>query len=138
MHIRHLPRRLGALMLAGFFIIGPMPKSHALELVMFRQAFCEACSLWDKEVGQVYAKTQSGRKAPIRNIDIHAERPGELARIGPVIYTPTFVLVDGGQEIGRIVGYGGEDFFWGLLDQLIERLPDPELSAGLQPVQLRE
>ena len=138
MYFRHLPRRLGALTLAAFFIIGPMPKSHALELVMFRQAFCEACSLWDKEVGQVYAKTPAGRQAPIRSIDIHAERPGELARIGPVVYTPTFVLVDGNQEIGRIVGYGGEDFFWGLLDQLLERLPDPELSAGLQPAQLRE
>lgn len=138
MHIRHLPRRLGAFTLAVILILGPMPKGYALKLVMFRQAFCEACSLWDKEVGQLYSKTQQGLQAPIRNVDIHAEPPGELARIGPVVYTPTFVLVDSGREIGRIVGYGGEDFFWGLLDQLLERLPDPEVSASLKSTQLHE
>jgi hypothetical protein len=129
---------LGALTLAVFIFLGPIPNAHALELVMFRQAFCEACMLWDKEVGQVYGKTRQGQQAPIRNVDIHAKRPQGLAGIRPVIYTPTFVLVDEDQEIGRIVGYGGEDFFWGLLDQLLERLPDPAVSASLEPAQLRE
>jgi len=138
MNIWHLSQRLGALTLAVFITLGPMPKANALELVMFRQAFCEACTLWDKEIGQVYGKTKRGQQAPIRNIDIHAERPQEFARIGAVVYTPTFVLVDDGQEIGRIVGYGGEDFFWGLLDQLLERLPDPAVSASLEPLQLHE
>jgi len=137
MNLRHLPRRLSALTLAVFVILGPMPNSYALELVMFRQAYCDACALWDKEVGQVYGKTRQGQQAPIRNVDIHAERPHEFAQVGPVVYTPTFVLVDEGQEIGRIVGYGGEDFFWGLLDQLLERLPDPAVSASLEPVQMR-
>ncbi|MBL3206218.1 thioredoxin family protein, partial [Klebsiella pneumoniae] len=38
-------------------------------------------------------------------------------------YTPTFILVDGGREIGRIEGYPGADFFWGLLERLAQRLP---------------
>jgi len=138
MNFRHFYLRLGALTLAAMFLLAPMPKVHALELVMFRQAYCEACILWDQEVGVVYAKTSQGREAPIRSIDIHGKRPGELERIKAVVYTPTFVLLDQGREIGRIVGYGGEDFFWGLLDELLGQLPDPELRAELEPADQRE
>ena len=35
----------------------------------------------------------------------------------------TFVLMHNGAEIGRILGYPGEDHFWGLLQQLLQRLP---------------
>ena len=41
-----------------------------------------------------------------------------------VLYTPTFILVEGGQEIGRIEGYPGEDFFWGLLKMMLEAKTD--------------
>lgn len=43
----------------------------------------------------------------------------------PVIYTPTFVLVEHDSEIGRIEGYPGEDFFWSLLERLLLQLPLP-------------
>ncbi len=38
-------------------------------------------------------------------------------------YIPTFVLIDEGKEVGRIEGYPGEDFFWGMLGKLLEKLP---------------
>ena len=63
--------------------------------------------------------------APLRRVDIHATRPRDLEAIGGVVYTPTFVLFDGCREVGRIVGYPGEDFFWGLLDGLLAGLADP-------------
>ena len=44
-------------------------------------------------------------------------------------FTPVFVLVDGGREIGRIRGYPGDTFFWGLLANLIERLDRGESAA---------
>lgn len=90
---------------------------------MFRQALCEWCDRWDEEVGVVYQKTAEGKRAPMRQIDIHEPRPADLERLKPVVYTPTFVLVHDGAEIGRILGYPGEDFFWGLLDQMMEQLP---------------
>jgi hypothetical protein len=34
--------------------------------------------------------------------------------------------MDEGREIGRIRGYPGEDFFWGLLGDLIGRIPGPK------------
>ncbi len=90
---------------------------------MFEQLFCEWCEAWDKEVGIIYSKTSEGKRVPLRRIDIHSERPAGLSEIKRVIFTPTFVLVHDGAEIGRILGYPGEDHFWGLLNQMLERLP---------------
>lgn len=93
----------------------------AAELIMFDQPGCPWCARWDREVAPVYPKTELGQRAPLRRVDIRAARPDELKTIAGVRYTPTFVLIDGGTEIGRIVGYLGEDQFWGLLQELFDR-----------------
>ena len=90
---------------------------------MFGQPLCEWCATWEKEVGIVYTKTDEGKRVPIRKVNIHGERPADLSVIDRVVYTPTFVLMHNGAEIGRILGYPGEDHFWGLLQQLLQRLP---------------
>lgn len=101
----------------------------AAELVMFRRDGCPYCAAWDREIGAAYGKSETGRRAPLRMVDIHRDRH-DVALAGPVIYTPTFVLVDGGKEFGRIEGYPGEDFFWGLLERLLQQLP-PGAASGL-------
>ena len=107
------------------------PSAESAELVMFEAPACEWCEVWDEEVGVVYHKTGEGRRAPLRRIDIHATRPADLAPIAPVHYSPTFVLMDGGREVGRIVGYPGEAHFWGLLQDLLDRLPRSSQSQQL-------
>ena len=43
------------------------------------------------------------------------------------------MLVDKGREIGRIMGYPGADFFWGLLAPLVTKLePQVGLSRQIQ------
>ncbi|MGI9487699.1 MAG: transcriptional regulator, partial [Geminicoccaceae bacterium] len=80
---------------------------------------------WNEEIGPIYPKTIEGRRAPLRRVDIHAARPDDLRDIQGVRFTPTFVLTDDrGREVGRINGYPGEDFFWGLLSELIAKLPN--------------
>lgn len=37
-------------------------------------------------------------------------------------YTPTFVVVDKGREVGRIEGFISDDSFWGLLDELAAKI----------------
>ena len=101
----------------------------AAELAMFRRDGCPYCAAWDREVGPIYGRSEIGRRAPLRMVDIHRDRHA-IALAGPVIYTPTFVLVDEGREIGRIEGYPGEDFFWGLLERLLQKLP-PGPASGL-------
>ena len=95
----------------------------AAELIMFRAKYCEWCEVWDKEVGIVYAKTKEANKAKLRMVNIHAKRPADLADIKGVVFTPTFILFHEGKEIGRMLGYVSEDFFWGQLEQLLNKLP---------------
>ena len=97
----------------------------AAELVMFESPACEWCEVWDEEVGVIYAKTDEARIVPLRRMDIDDPRNGALASIRPVMYTPTFVMMDGGKEVGRILGYPGESHFWGLLGELISRIKAP-------------
>ncbi len=94
----------------------------AAQLIMVEQDACEWCEVWDEEVGVVYDKTPEGRAAPLRRVDIHDPLPTDLQFITGLVYTPTFVLVEGGKELGRIRGYPGEDFFWGMLQELIQKL----------------
>jgi len=102
--------------------IAMMPDARAAELVMFESAGCAWCTAWNREVGAVYDKTAEARIAPLRRVDIAAPRPSDLAVVGPIVYTPTFVLSDGGREVSRILGYPGEAQFWGLLGIELKKL----------------
>lgn len=94
-------------------------KAGATELVMFERAGCGWCARFNKEIAPIYMKTDEGRMAPLRRIDLDQMRPSDLAAIDPGAFTPTFVVVDGGREIGRIRGYPGDAFFYGLLDRIL-------------------
>ncbi len=119
-------RLLAALLLSVAFAL---PLSAA-ELVMVEEKWCEWCERWNEEVGVVYDKTDEGRRAPLRRVDIHDEFPSDLKfKLRPT-FTPTFILFDNGEEIGRIEGYPGEDFFWGLFGQLLKKL-DGRGSGGV-------
>jgi hypothetical protein len=89
---------------------------------MFRRAGCAWCAEWDRTVGPAYSKSDIGKVAPIRMHDLDREVPA-LVLARPVRYTPTFILVEDGKEVGRIEGYPGEDFFWGLAEKLVKNLP---------------
>ena len=55
----------------------------------------------------------------LRRIDLHDPLPDDLTFARSLNFTPTFVLMIDGQEVNRIEGYPGEDFFWGLLGQML-------------------
>lgn len=112
-------RTLGAL-----FALALALPAAAAELVMFEEVGCSWCEEWREVIGPIYPKTEEARRAPLRVIDRADPLPDDLHLKAPVVFTPTFVLVEDGQEVGRIEGYPGEDFFWGLLDQLLTQLPE--------------
>ncbi len=112
----------GALALV-LLLAAPWGSAQAAELVLFETLGCPYCMAWDEEVGVIYHKTAEGRRAPLRRLDIGDPRPPELAALIDILYTPTFVLMDGDREVGRILGYAGEDLFWGQLGELLARLP---------------
>lgn len=91
----------------------------AAELVMFERDGCVWCARWEREVGQIYAKTPEGAAAPLRRVNLDRGSGTESGLKGPVRFTPTFVLLDNGREIARITGYMGEEAFWGLLGKYL-------------------
>lgn len=116
-------RRLSALAFGVALILSFGQVVHAAELIMFEQAGCHWCAQWNTEIGPTYPKTAEGKLAPLRRVDIHAPIPDDLKNITVERFTPTFVLVENGTEIGRIRGYPGDEFFWFLLGELVAQLP---------------
>lgn len=100
----------------------PFAQASAAELLMYRRDGCPYCAAWDREVGPGYNNSSFGKVAPVRMVDVHGARP-QIALRSPIIYTPTFVLVDEAREIGRIEGYSSNDFFYGTIARLIGQLP---------------
>jgi thioredoxin-related protein len=115
--------RLRAMALAALALLAFVETAAAAELLMFRRAGCPWCRAWDEKVGPIYETTDIGRQAPIRMVDLDRDSMPTIALVRPVRHTPTFILADDGREIGRIEGYPGEDFFWGLLENLVQKLP---------------
>jgi hypothetical protein len=114
--------RVTAFLLAGFLAL-TVWAAEAAELIMIEEDGCVWCARWDREIGPIYPLSAEGKAAPLRRINIRAGQPPGITFKSPVAFTPTFILIDNGAELGRIEGYPGEDFFWGLLGQLFQQLP---------------
>ena len=117
-----------SLVLAATLLVPAVP-ARAAELVMFAAPGCAWCAAFDRDIGPLYAKTDEGRRAPLRRVELR-QTPEDLAWIEGVRMTPTFVLVDGRREVGRITGYPGDEFFFGLLNRLLDKLGGPAEQAG--------
>lgn len=113
-------KSLFAFSVLAFLVAG---QARAAELIMLQQAGCEWCVRWHEEIGVAYPKTEEGRRAPIRFVDITEPWPDDLGDIARERLTPTFILVEEGVEIARLRGYPGADFFWPLLGEMLEKLP---------------
>ncbi|MCG8491114.1 MAG: hypothetical protein MI743_05840 [Sneathiellales bacterium] len=118
--MRRISMLIAMILLAG---ISFSKTGFAAELLMFEEEGCSWCEKWNEEIGPIYPKTAEGKRAPLRRLDIHDPIPDYIENTAIVHYTPTFVLVDKGKEIGRITGYPGEENFWWFLEQLVAKLP---------------
>ena len=87
---------------------------------MVEQPGCVYCQRWDAEIGPAYPKTAEGRFAPLIRAALREGPPEGITYDRRVVFTPTFILVENGKEIGRLEGYPGDDFFWPLLTRLLE------------------
>ncbi|MCV6547117.1 MAG: thioredoxin family protein [Cohaesibacter sp.] len=128
----HILSRL--LMLAILSVSALTNSTHAkdeqtLELVMVEEAGCLWCERWLEEIGPIYPKTDEGKRAPLRRIDISDPLPKNMQISRRFLYTPTFILMQNGQEKGRIEGYPGDHFFWGLLAQMLASVDKKQASS---------
>jgi thioredoxin-related protein len=122
----HTTRIACWLLLFGFFsFLNSFTSANtasAAELIMFEERGCEWCETWNEEVGDIYNETETGKSAPLRRVLISDPRPGDLKSIEGIHFTPTFVVIHKGKEIGRILGYPGEGFFWGYLEEIVKKI----------------
>jgi hypothetical protein len=94
------------------------PRKVPAALVMVEEPGCPFCARFDAEVRIGYERSPEGRFAPLLRFRI-----GDpvVAFLPALVYSPTFVLLVAGREVGRILGYPGADLFWMQMTALAER-----------------
>ena len=112
-------------------LIGPKTAAAESALLMFESPGCGYCEAWKAQVGPIYPKTEEAKRLPLSILNIHNDLPEQIEFKAMVQFSPTFVVVEDGKEVGRIVGYQGDEFFWWYLDALHKKLkPLNDSDAG--------
>lgn len=106
--------------LSAGFTLALSTAASAVQLIMVEQPGCHYCEAWMDEIAPAYPKTAEGQFAPLLLRDLREGAPEGSRYARRVNFTPTFILMDDGEEIGRIEGYPGEDFFWPIFTKLLE------------------
>ena len=89
------------------------------ELIMFETRGCIYCKKWHDDIGPAYSKSKEGKIAPQRRVEMIENFQYQFKLNAPITISPTFVLVSKRREVGRIIGYTGDEFFWFLLSELL-------------------
>lgn len=94
----------------------------AARLVLLERADCPWCRRWWREVGPAWDRSDLGARAPLRRVDVAQPIPDDLGFLRNTRFTPSFILVAGGRELGRMIGYQGDLFFWQQAEMLLRNL----------------
>lgn len=117
---RCLNQRLSSVfgVVAMLLMVGAPARAAEVRLIMVEQDGCHWCIEWDREIGPGYPKSAEGKFAPLQRVKRGDEK---LKSFNPVIYTPTFLVVRNGEEVGRVTGYAGKMFFYEELDEQLAK-----------------
>ena len=117
------PRRTALLLGVVTLSARPAAAQNAT-LVMMDRHDCVWCRRWLAEVGErAWNQSNLGRRAPLRRVDTARGLPEDLRHLQDWRVAPSFILLADNQEIGRIIGYQGDLFFWQQAEMLMARLP---------------
>ena len=99
--------------------INASEKNGLFRLVYVFSEQCVFCKAWERDVGRLYGDTEYAKRAPLFKIDIKLFSKHFTDVTPKVSGTPTFILMNGNNEVGRIVGYQNRDmFFWALSEYI--------------------
>ena len=96
--------------------------ASAAELIVVEADNCPYCKKFNREIAPAYTNTAEGQQAPLRRVWLNEQWPDDLKGLTLAKYTPTFILVHDGREVDRLVGYRGDEYFWFLLNKMLEKL----------------
>ena len=109
------------IILALGFVLNFAALSHiaiaSTELVMVTSDYCPFCQAWERDIGVLYAKSPYAPSLPLTRVDIGSAIPEGVILQSPVLGTPTFLIIQNGQEIDRQRGYDDEEMFWWWLSE---------------------
>lgn len=119
--MRHTIRTLAATLMiaaplaagrAGLDPTAPVPSTSNLQLVVMEAPGCIYCKIFRRDVLPSYEVSERGKDMPVRFVDVNDVDQSGISLDAPIDMLPTFVVVKGNHEVGRIPGYmGPEDFF---------------------------
>jgi len=100
-----------------------VPIASAAELIYVEWKDCGYCKIFNRQMAGAYASSAIGKKIPLRRVDILRRWPADLKRVSRPTYTPVFILVENGSEVGRFDGYTSPQGFVRNLRRLLQK-PD--------------
>jgi len=93
------------------------------KLLMITADYCIYCQIWEKEIGNIYPKTEISKSFPLERIELDEylfDNDIDDTNNYETKITPTFVFYRGNKEIGRITGYSSAEMFWWQVDEILD------------------
>lgn len=92
-----------------------------IRMLMVEQEGCIYCEAWDREIGPGFPNSSEGKAAPLLRVDIDGPWPDGIALERRPTITPTFILLNKGQELARLEGYPGENYFYPVIGDMLAK-----------------
>ena len=102
------------LRLSQFWVLRPLGRRRWILSCSSRRS-CGTCKVFKREVLPIYAASPAGKVFPLWVVEMGGKAPFRLNE--PVTFTPTFVWVDNGVEVGRFSGYFGKEKFFSIVNK---------------------
>jgi hypothetical protein len=105
--------------LAGILCFFFVSAAASAELVMVELKSCIYCVKFNREMGPQYEASALGKKLPLRRVN-QKKWPADLKQVERPPFTPVFILVEDGREVGRFFGYTSPEAFKKSLSRLVK------------------
>ena len=104
----------------GLFLDVAASFSEDSRLLFFTEKSCPYCQWWEKDIGDIYPKTEYSKEFQLTRITFDKDFNSQASGLKKsILGTPTFVFVYLGKEIGRIEGYNGPEMFWWQVESIV-------------------
>jgi hypothetical protein len=120
---------LGALLA---LLAGVAAQAQDFRLLMIESDGCPWCRVFNRDIAPIYERSAEGAAAPLVRADLGGPLPDGVTLKSRPYGTPTFILIGpDGVERDRLVGYPGDDFFWGYIGRMFEAAGVPVAAAAV-------
>ena len=87
-------------------------------MIMITDDSCPYCQAWEREVGNIYPKTDFAKEFELIRISLYTSLNDFADNVEPAFGTPTFIFIRDRVEIGRIEGFSDPEMFWWLISDI--------------------